>query len=192
MNLPNKLTLARLGLTAAFVAVLSIPGIPAKFSIGTVLFVIASITDYLDGYLARKHGLVTDFGKLMDPLADKILTGSVFIVLSTLGAVPAWVTIVIIAREFLVTGLRLLATAEGAVLAADNLGKWKTVIQIVTATYFLVQLGYGETVLSGLANVIGLGAPIAIGWILLTASVGLTLVSGFSYAWKNRELIRDY
>ena len=191
MNLPNKLTTARLVLTAAFVAALSVPAFPNRFALATALFLVASLTDFLDGYIARKHNLVTDFGKLMDPLVDKILTGSVFIMLSAFGAVPAWATIVIIAREFLVTGLRLLASAAGAVLAADRLGKWKTISQIAAATYFLLQLGADEAALGGVAWATGMGAPELVGNSLLAVCVTLTLVSGWSYIWKNRELIRD-
>ncbi|MCP4812318.1 MAG: CDP-diacylglycerol--glycerol-3-phosphate 3-phosphatidyltransferase, partial [Planctomycetaceae bacterium] len=95
----------------------------------------------MDGYLARKMDLVTDFGKLMDPLVDKILISAAFIMLTATGLIPAWITILIISREFLVTGLRLLASSQGAVLMADSLGKWKTVAQIAAASYYLIALG---------------------------------------------------
>ena len=151
MNLPNKLTMGRLLLTALFVAVMSVPDkylLDHRVTIATLFFLIASLTDFLDGYIARKLELVSDFGKLMDPLVDKILTSAVFIILSKENVVPAWITITIISREFLVTGLRLLASNQGKVLSADSLGKWKTTSQIVVATYFLIVLGVNEPLLN--------------------------------------------
>ena len=121
MNLPNILTLLRLGLTVLLVASLSVE-YPWRFAIALVLFLLASLTDYLDGVLARKWNLITDFGKLMDPLADKILTASAFICLIPFGALPAWAVIIIISREFLITGLRLLASSKGVILPAEKLG----------------------------------------------------------------------
>ena len=176
-------------MTGIFVGVVSIPAIPGRYLIGLILFVIASLTDFLDGYLARKHNLITDFGKLMDPLADKILTCAVFVVLSAEGLVPAWCTIAIMAREFLVTGLRLLASSvEGAVLAADRLGKWKTTLQIAAACYFLGELAKDNPFL-GWAGF--LYDPVWVGPTLIAATVGITLVSGASYFWRNRSLIAD-
>ncbi|MCP4849597.1 MAG: CDP-diacylglycerol--glycerol-3-phosphate 3-phosphatidyltransferase [Verrucomicrobiaceae bacterium] len=189
MNLPNKLTLIRLLLTAIFVAVISVPDLTGKYTIGSLLFITASLTDFLDGYLARKMDLVTDFGKLMDPLVDKILISAVFIMLTGNGLIPAWVTIVIISREFLVTGLRLLASSQGAVLMADSLGKWKTVAQIVAATYYLVHLGgrNKEVPLAFLDDLI----PHVMGQCLLWFCVLLTIVSGLSYMRSNRHLIQS-
>lgn len=191
MNLPNKLTCGRLLLTVVFVAVMSLPAFPNQVTLGLILFLIASLTDFLDGYLARKLGLVTDFGKLMDPLADKILTGAVFIILTAQGVVPAWATILIITREFLVTGLRLVAAAKGAVMAADNLGKWKTTAQIVAAVFFMMEVGNqrgNEAVLKPFA---GLTNSEWLGHILLGAALLLTAVSGFSYLAKNRDLVSE-
>lgn len=191
MNLPNQLTTARLILTVVLVVVASLKDLPNRFSIALILFLIASLTDFLDGYIARARNLVTDFGKLMDPLADKILTGSVFILLSAEGAIPAWVTILIISREFLVTGLRLIASAQGKVLAADNLGKWKTTFQIIAAGYFLAVLGFGEPLLAPVGKTLTALPLEAIGYALLTACAALTVISGLSYALKNRALIRN-
>ena len=137
MNLPNRLTILRLILTLPFVAALSLPFAGAKW-LALCLFVVSSATDYADGYIARKFQLITDFGKLMDPLVDKIMTMSAFICLVALGSIPAWAAIVIISREFLITGLRLIASARGKVLAAERLGKLKTVCQIVTILYCLI------------------------------------------------------
>lgn len=191
MNLPNKITCGRLLLTVVFVAVMSLPAFPNQVTLGLILFLIASLTDFLDGYLARKLGLVTDFGKLMDPLADKILTGAVFIILTAQGVVPAWATILIITREFLVTGLRLVAAAKGAVMAADNLGKWKTTAQIVAAVFFMMAVGNqraNEAVLKPLSS---LTHNEWLGHILLGAALLLTAVSGLSYLSKNRSLVSE-
>ena len=137
MNLPNRLTILRLILTLPFVAALSLQFPGAKL-LALCLFIVSSVTDYADGYIARKYKLITDFGKLMDPLVDKIMTMSAFICLVALGSIPAWAVIVIVSREFLITGLRLMAAVRGKVLAAERLGKLKTVLQIVTILFCLI------------------------------------------------------
>ena len=154
---------------------------------------IASITDFLDGYLARKNGLITNFGKLMDPLADKVLMCAGFVLLTRLELIPAWIVVVILSREFLVTGLRLLASAEGMVLAAENLGKYKTIFQIVTVIYFLLYLAATEPLLQFLKPLFDaffLG-PDYLGVVLIWISLILTVWSGWSYVWKNRKLLGD-
>jgi CDP-diacylglycerol--glycerol-3-phosphate 3-phosphatidyltransferase len=194
MNLPNKLTMGRLAMTGLFVLVMSVPDsyikenqLPnCRITVALIFFLMASISDFLDGYLARKLNLVTDFGKLMDPLVDKILTSAVFIVLTKEEMIPAWITITIIAREFLVTGLRLLASNQGALLSADSLGKWKTTFQIITATYFLITVGEDEKIINPLTS---LQMPI-IGNVLLFICTTITVVSGLSYVKKNLNLIR--
>src|SRR6478736_7586805 len=137
MNLPNLLTLLRLALTALLVASLSVE-YRWRFATALVLFLLASLTDYLDGVLARKWNMITDFGKLMDPLADKVLTASAFICLIPFKALPAWAVIIIISREFLITGLRLLASSKGVILPAERIGKHKTIWQMVAIIYFLL------------------------------------------------------
>ena len=194
MNLPNQLTMGRLFLTALFVAVMSIPDqllksvhlLDYRITIATLFFLIASLTDFLDGYIARKLNLVTDFGKLMDPLVDKILTSAVFIILSKEDMIPAWITITIISREFLVTGLRLLASNQGKVLSADSLGKWKTTSQIIVASFFLIVLGSNEPVLKCLEFI---DQPM-IGNLLIIICTTITIVSGWSYLSKNRQLVK--
>ena len=194
MNLPNKLTMGRLAMTGLFVLVMSVPDsyikenqLPdCRITVALIFFLMASISDFLDGYLARKFNLVTDFGKLMDPLVDKILTSAVFIVLTKEDVVPAWITITIIAREFLVTGLRLLASNQGALLSADSLGKWKTTSQIIAATYFLITVGEDEKIINPLTS---LQMPM-IGNVLLFICTTITVVSGLSYVKKNLNLIR--
>lgn len=194
MNLPNQLTVARLVLSFVFVALLSFMEIPHFRTAALIVFVIAAITDFLDGHLARKHGLVTNFGKLMDPLADKILMCAGFVLLTRLELIPAWIVIAIISREFLVTGLRLVASAEGIVLAAENLGKYKTVSQIVTIIYFLVYLASADPAFAWMKPVFEnpiVGVKL-LGTNLIWISLILTLLSGFNYVWKNRQLLTDF
>ena len=194
MNLPNQLTIGRLGMTGLFVMVMSFPDsyikenqLPdCRITVAIIFFLIASITDFLDGYFARKLDLVTDFGKLMDPLVDKILTSAVFIILTKEEMVPAWITITIIGREFLVTGLRLLASNQGSLLSADSLGKWKTATQIITAIYFLIAIGSDEKMISPLTS---LQQPF-IGNVLLIICTMITVISGASYLIKNLSLVR--
>ena len=190
MNLPNRLTIGRLILTMIFVAVMSLP-IPHKYTISLIIFIVASATDFLDGYIARARNIVTTFGKLMDPLADKILTGAVFILLLAEGLIAAWMVVVIMAREFLVTGLRLVATNRGFVLAADWFGKWKTIFQIATGIYFLWQLAVAEPAFAWAAGLFEWKPWIYLGYFLIWGTVILTLYSGLSYLWKNRELLLD-
>jgi CDP-diacylglycerol---glycerol-3-phosphate 3-phosphatidyltransferase len=186
MNLPNILTLSRLGLTVLLVGSLSVE-YPWRFAIALLLFLLASLTDYLDGVLARRWNLITDFGKLMDPLADKILTASAFICLIPFGALPAWAVIVIISREFLITGLRLLASSKGMILPAEKLGKHKTAWQMITIVFFLALLAADDFTPEGTEIVDllwGYG-----GAALVTITVVLTVFSGSAYLWKNRALL---
>ena len=207
MNLPNRLTIARFYLTAGFVASMTLawrwrspedqPWGPTPLSwswgytAGLLLFSAAAITDYFDGSIARKRNLVTDFGALMDPVADKVLLAAAFICLIPEHAIPAWAVIVIISREFLITGLRLLAANKGVMLPADKMGKHKTVWQMVTVIYFLLLLALSEFERAGLIHGLHWWAHAwrygGIGLIAL--AVGLTLYSGLGYLWKNRTLI---
>jgi len=190
MNLPNRLTAARFVLTVFFVVSLSSHWRYAHTA-GFLLFVLAGLTDYLDGSIARKRKLVTDFGRLMDPMADKILMASAFILLVPLGAFPAWVAIVIISREFAITGLRLLAASKGVVLPSERMGKHKTVWQIVTICFFLLLLALKELATAG-RGTSGLWWWTAWkfgGGFLIALALVLTLYSGIGYIWKNRALI---
>ena len=139
MNIPNQLTVARFVLTVVFLAVL-FSGIPYHYSLSLILFGIASLTDYLDGKIARRDNLITDFGKLMDPLADKILTGSAFIAFVGLDLMSAWMVIIIVARELAITGLRLLAASKNIVLAAERFGKHKTISQKTASLSVLLMI----------------------------------------------------
>ncbi len=192
MNLPNQLTLLRLILTFIFMGVLSVPAFTGSRTLALVIFAVAAFTDFLDGYLARKYNLITNFGKLMDPLADKILMCAGFVLLITLGHIPAWIVVVILSREFLVTGLRLIASAEGKVLAAEGLGKYKTIFQILTILYFLLFEAANEKCSAWAMPAFEsrLSSPEILGTSLIWISLFLTVVSGFSYVWKNRQLLR--
>lgn len=196
MNLANRLTLARIALIAPFVVCMT----PADFGlpepwrpvlawVALVVFLVAALTDWLDGALARRHGWVTDFGKLMDPLADKLLVMAAFVCLARLGLFAAWMVVAILAREFLVTGLRLTAASQGRVLPADGWGKGKTIAQMLTVIAALIYLplraaapadgghGWLEIAGSGVQGLMGL-------------AVLLTLWSGGRYLASNRDLLR--
>ena len=143
MNLPNKLTFLRLVLAVPFIYFLqySNEGGFSYRAIAFVIFVVASLTDFFDGYLARKHNLVTDFGKIMDPLADKVLVISALVIFVDLGYIPSWMSIVVIAREFLISGIRMLAAAKGEVIPAGKLGKYKTTSQMIV---ILIMIIFGD------------------------------------------------
>lgn len=140
MNLPNKLTFIRLVLAVPFIYFLQESNAEGFIyrMIAFALFVVASLTDFFDGYLARKYNLVTDFGKLMDPLADKILVISALVLFVELRYIPAWMSIIVIAREFLISGIRMLAAAKGEVIPAGKLGKYKTTSQMIVILIMII------------------------------------------------------
>ena len=173
MNLPNKLTLLRIILVPVFIVVL----MTGHYYISAVIFVVASLTDMLDGKIARKYDLVTDFGKLMDPLADKLLVMSALICLVQLGDIPGWMAIVILGREFAITGLRTVAASSGVVIAAGWTGKIKTVLQMIAVVLILLRNW----------PFVYLGIPMD--QIVLWAAVVMTIVSGAEYIIKNRHVI---
>jgi CDP-diacylglycerol---glycerol-3-phosphate 3-phosphatidyltransferase len=188
MNLPNKLTVSRLFLTAIFVMCFSMTFF-GRFTLAFAVFVAATLTDYLDGVIARRFGLTTPFGALMDPLADKILTASAFICLCGYGALPVWAVIIMISREFLITGLRTLAASQGIVLPAERLGKHKTAWQMATILYFLLLLSLGEWAPSGTTWFVSAWNFGTYGMVPVT--VILTVYSGAAYLAKNRSLLRS-
>src|SRR5207245_10540165 len=143
MNWANRLTLSRLALTVLFVALLSSSWHYARTA-ALVIFLIAGLTDFIDGEIARRYGVITNFGKLMDPLVDKIMVAAAFISLVPLKAVPAWAATTVVARDFLITGLRHMPSAMGKVLPAEMLGKQKTSWQVVTVIFFLALLSLHE------------------------------------------------
>lgn len=183
MNLPNKLTMFRVILIPFFLVALMLPAIPAGKWIAVGIFVIASLTDLLDGKIARKYNLVTDFGKFMDPLADKLLVCSAMIALIELDRIPAWVVIVIIAREFIISGFRLIASDNGVVIAASNWGKVKTTIQMIMVITLIVNLG--ENLPAAVKGIV-IGEQ-----VLIYASLVLTVVSLIDYLVKNRQVLAE-
>ena len=178
MNLPNKLTILRMVLVPFFVATLlmSAANEPLKW-VALALFIIASLTDFADGYIARKYNLITNFGKFMDPLADKLLVCSALICFVQLNELPAWIVIVIIAREFIISGFRLIASDQGIVIAASMWGKAKTVSQM--ACIVLLLLNFRE----------GPGAMLTTAMTVVMTV--LTIVSLIDYLAKNRQVMEE-
>lgn len=192
MNLPNKLTILRIILTFAFILFLFSGGLIAKI-VALFTFLLASLTDALDGFLAKRNNQVTDFGKLMDPVADKILVLSAFLAFVEIGIVPAWMVIIIICREVIVTGLRVLALTKGAVIASDDSGKHKTAWQIFavfTILIFLIFKEGGHTTFRFWTDRAELIYKNTV-YIFMLITVLLTLISGFSCLVKNKEVIAN-
>ena len=177
MNLPNKLTLMRVIMVPPFVLfLLGDFGVTGDI-IALVLFLAASFTDFLDGYIARKYHLVTNFGKFMDPLADKLLVGSAAICLTAIGRIPAWAVVILIGREFVISGFRLIAAERGLVIAAGWLGKIKTVLQMVMTVALLIHLDRP--------------AWHMLETILIWAATIMTLWSLADYMVKNRHVLAE-
>ena len=176
MNLPNKLSVARVLCIPAIVTLLHFPE-PACRIAAAVLFIIGCLTDFLDGRIARKRNLVTDFGKFIDPVADKLLVLTTLIMLIHLGLIPAWFVIVILCRELAVDGLRMVAVTKGQVIAAGPLGKWKTACQMVLISAMLI-----------------LNLSLAQSWplaVLAGIVILLTIVSGVDYFVRNRSVLAE-
>ena len=175
MNTPNKLTIARMILVPFFVLfILTGWGGDANRYICLAIFVVASITDWFDGHLARKNNLVTNFGKFMDPLADKLLVCSALICMIELDRLPAWFVIIIIAREFIISGFRLVASDKGVVIAASYWGKFKTVSQMAMIIVLIADFG---------------GVFDMVGTVLIWIATALTVISLVDYVWANREVL---
>lgn len=177
MNLPNKLTVLRVILIPFFLVALMVPDVPAGKWIALGIFIIASLTDLLDGKIARKYNLVTNFGKFMDPLADKLLVCSAMIAMIDLGRIPSWVVIVIIAREFIISGFRLVASDNGVVIAAGWTGKIKTTIQMIMIIMLIAD--FGGTVIYVIEQV------------LIYAALVMTIVSLIDYLVHNKGVLAD-
>lgn len=177
MNLPNKLTILRVIMIPFFVVCLLLDKGTATEIAALVLFAAASFTDFLDGYIARRDNLVTNFGKFMDPLADKLLVCSAMICLIELGRLPAWIVIIIIAREFIISGFRLVASDNGVVIAASYWGKFKTVSQMFMIMLLIIHPE--GTVFYWLEQ------------ILINVSLILTIVSLMDYLMKNKQVLAE-
>ena len=184
MNLPNKLSMLRICMIPFFVAFAMMDAFWAQLP-AVIIYVIACITDALDGHIARSRGLVTNFGKFMDPIADKLLVMSALIILVSQGRMPAWVCILMLAREFLISGFRLVAAETGKVIAAGKLGKLKTIFQMVSTIALLLFVPVGES-----AAILG-NAGVVISNVLMYIALVLTVVSGVDYILRNRECISD-
>ncbi len=179
MNLPNKLTIFRVLLIPVMVVLyyidaldtVALLGITWKYLWMLIVFSVASLTDFLDGYIARKNDLVTTFGKFMDPLADKILVMAALLLLQDAGLVALWIVIIILAREFIVSGVRLVAVSEGKVISAGNLGKYKTATTMIAIILLMIS------------------PLVVVGEYLMYVALILTVVSGYEYVQKNLDII---
>jgi len=190
MNLPNKLTVSRFILTGAFLVVL-FSRMPFHETIALVLFVAGAITDLLDGQIARRRKLITNFGILMDPLADKILVCSAFIAFVGLNWIQAWMVVLIVARELAITGLRLLAVSKNVVLAAEGFGKHKTISQLIAIISLLVKAAYINWGPFSWVFGLKIAGESWVNWFTaasIWAAVGLTALSGCLYLWRNRAI----
>lgn len=184
MNTPNILTTIRIFLSPIFLIVLMSASIPHNYAIALLLFVVASITDLLDGMLARKNNQITNFGKFLDPIADKMLTTAALLGLMQMGLCNIWILMLVLTREFIVTSVRLVASSGGKVIAASLWGKLKTVSQMVSIIVILLMLEL---------NLIGLlpdSFPLDIvSSVLLWISTAFTLISGIQYVWNYKDYI---
>ena len=190
MNLPNRLTLMRVLLIPLIIIAAEINyfnetilfrNVTLANIIVLIIFSIAAFTDFLDGHIARKRNLVTNFGKFMDPLADKLLVFSAFIILIELDRIPGWIVMVIIAREFMVTGIRLIAANNNVVIAASKLGKAKTVSQMLAIILLLVNAFPFSLISDGFGEIIAIS--------ITYLALGLTVISGIEYLIKNKHLV---
>lgn len=177
MNLPNKITIFRMLMVPVFVLFMLVPSIPYGNTVAAIVFLIAALSDLLDGYIARKNNLVTNFGKFMDPIADKLLVSSALICFVELKLVPSWVVIIIIARDFIINGFRLIASDNGIVIAASNWAKLKTNVQMVMSVMLIINLdNYYINILEQIA---------------IYLAVILTIISLIEYIIKNKKVLKD-
>ena len=188
MNTPNKLSLLRVALIPVLVVCMYLPGWPMVL-VSAAVFGAAAYTDYLDGHIARRDHIVTDFGKFIDPVADKLLNLSAMIMLTHCGLLPHWAVIVILARELAVDGLRMVAVGQGRVIAAGKLGKIKTVSQMVLILFLMIA-GRMALVLFPADGAI-VSVVNAIGWVITAWVVVITVWSGVDYFQKNFDVIRN-
>lgn len=173
MNLPNKLTLARMIAVPFFIIAFMLGAYP----LALIIFIGASVTDYFDGKIARSQNLVTNFGKIMDPLADKILVYSALCLFIETDTIEAWMLIIILAREFIVAGMRTVAASEGRVLAAGMSGKIKTVLQMIAVIVMMAGLWFKD-----------IPAIMTVGYFIFIASLVMTVYSGAEYVYQNRDV----
>ena len=193
MNLPNKISLARICLIPVFVLFFFLNAVPYNHVVAAAIFALAAFTDFLDGHIARSRGLVTNLGKFLDPIADKVLIASAFVLMLTVngifGLFGHWCYVlgaicvcVILARELIISAFRQIAAASGIVLAAEKLGKYKTVFQDICVIFLILSADF-----SGTAGKI----LCAVGLVLFAVATILTIVSGISYVVKNKTVLKD-
>ena len=196
MNLPNKLTLLRIILVPIFVVVLLLDEvIPHSYLIAGLIFGIASYTDHLDGKIARKYNLITDFGKFMDPLADKIMVISALVCFIQLSLIPSWCVILIIAREFMVTSIRLVAAPKGIVIAANIWGKLKTVTQIIAIVVIMLLSYFNElselgVSLGALTSEAATAIYPTVNFVFIILATVITVISGIVYLMQNWDAVK--
>lgn len=188
MNLPNFLTILRIFLTFVFIFFLLSPSLLAKV-IALLIFILACLTDYYDGKIARERNLITNFGKLADPIADKALVLAPFICFVQIKIIPAWMVVLITMREFIITGVRIFALSQGKALAAEKGGKHKTISQMIAIFFillFLIARSLGEKMDFWSGEIQGYTQTVI--YILMLITTFLTISSGISYLWKNNQL----
>ena len=194
MNLPNKLTVARIILAPLFL-LLALWEFPFHYAVSLLVFIAAALTDMLDGKIARKHNLITNMGKFLDPLADKMLTTAAFLLFLAIDKMNVWALMLILTREFMVTSVRLLAAKGGKVIAASMWGKAKTVAQFIAIIFMLTALEFStwQTTLLASASLpeAVFSVPLVIGEVLIWISTVLSLIAGAEYVWLNREYFLD-
>ncbi len=194
MNLPNKLTVVRIVLAPLFL-LLALWEFPFHYAVSLAVFIAAALTDMLDGKIARKHGLVTNLGKFLDPLADKMLTTAAFLLFLAIDKMNVWALMLILTREFMVTSVRLLAAKGGKVIAASMWGKAKTVAQFIAIIFMLTALEFSTWQTGLLAGAAlpeaAFTVPLIIGEVLIWISTVLSLIAGAEYVWLNREYFSD-
>lgn len=180
MNIANKITIVRFILVPVFVVCFYLAGYTSVLP--AIVFIIAALTDAIDGHLARSRNLITDFGKFMDPLADKILTQSAFILLTAAGRIPAWIIIVIVSRELAITGLRTIAASNGVTIAASKWGKMKTIFQMIAIIFCLFEhTAFFKNPGSPTLNTVGN--------VLIILALIFTIISGMDYLIKNKNVL---
>lgn len=185
MNTPNKLTIARIILTPIFLVFFTVTSIPAHYLIALIIYLIAAVTDFFDGKIARERNIVTNFGKFTDPLADKMLTTAAFLGLMVNGYCNVWIVFIILFREFLVSSIRLVASAQGVVIPANIWGKAKTMSMMVFSSLIMFALSLQQDF-----HVIPAGFPLPlISEILLWICAALTLISGVTYVVEGARII---
>lgn len=192
MNIANRLTMLRIALTFVFMSFLFVHGLWAKVT-SLAIFIFAGLTDFFDGMIAHRKNMITDFGRLMDPIADKILVLAAFVAFVQMQLIDAWMFVIIISREILITSLRLFALNKGKVLSATRAGKHKTLSQMLVIFCILGFIVLKEAMLTYFTwNPSWEGLFHQSIYILMLFTVGLTLYSGFSYLWENRKIIARF